>query len=57
MGILESVQSLAGIISPLAAGALLGVTVKMPLIVGTCSLVLAAYLLRSSFGKPPQTKN
>lgn len=49
MGILESVQSLAYIVGPLAAGGLLGITVKMPLIVGACTLLLSAYILRRSW--------
>ncbi len=51
MGILESVQSLSGIISPLSAGILLGLTVKMPLIVGTGALLFAAYILYCSLRK------
>ena len=49
MGVLESVQSLALIVGPLVAGGLLGITVKMPMIVGAASLLLAAYILRRSW--------
>ena len=51
MGILESVQSLAGIISPLVAGALLGITPKMPLIMGVGALLFATYVLQYSLRK------
>lgn len=49
MGILESVQSLALIIGPLVAGGLLGITVKMPMIVGAVALLLAAHILQRSW--------
>jgi DHA1 family tetracycline resistance protein-like MFS transporter len=45
MGILQSVQSLSYIASPLIAGPLLGITTKMPLIIGSCTLIGAAYVL------------
>lgn len=45
MGILESVQSLAMIVSPLIAGMLLGFSVNLPLVVGTCALFLAASIV------------
>lgn len=52
MGIFNSVQSLALILSP-CAGALLGLSIKMPLIVGTVTLLLAALILsRSQHVKP-----
>ncbi|MFH1254717.1 MAG: MFS transporter [bacterium] len=52
MGIFNSVQSLALILSP-CAGVLLGLSIKMPLIVGTVTLLLAALILsRSQHVKP-----
>ena len=53
MGILESVQSLAGIVSPLIAGGLIGLTTKMPWILGFCMLILAAYISRRSWLTKP----
>lgn len=51
MGILESVTSLGAILSPLIAGPLLGFTFQMPLIAGSISLVLAAYVVMRSLSK------
>lgn len=48
MGILQSVQSIALIASPLIAGPLLGVSVQMPIVLGTCMLFIAALILRKS---------
>lgn len=48
MGILQSVQSLALIISPLIAGPLLGFSVLMPLIIGTGMLLIAACIVKIS---------
>jgi DHA1 family tetracycline resistance protein-like MFS transporter len=48
MGLLQSVRSLGLIMSPLIAGYLLGVSVKMPMIVGALSFLFAAYLLNRS---------
>lgn len=48
MGILQSVQSIALIASPLIAGPLLGISVQMPIVLGTGMLVLAALILRKS---------
>lgn len=48
MGILQSVLSLSYIVSPLIAGPLLGITTKMPLIIGSCTLLIAAYVLNQS---------
>ncbi|MFA6534935.1 MAG: MFS transporter [Candidatus Babeliales bacterium] len=47
MGIFNSVQSLALILSP-CAGVLLGLSIKMPLIVGAVTLLLAALILNRS---------
>jgi len=47
MGIFNSVQSLALILSP-CAGVLLGLSIKMPLIVGSVTLLLAALILNRS---------
>ncbi len=46
MGVLQAVRSFALILSPLIAGASLGITVKMPMVVGACTFCLAAYTLR-----------
>lgn len=56
MGILDSVQSLAGIISPLIAGPLLGFSVQMPLIMGTLALLLAAFIVWYSKAQDVKTK-
>jgi DHA1 family tetracycline resistance protein-like MFS transporter len=46
MGVYQSVRSLALILSPLAAGTLLGITVSMPMIIGSCTFILAAYIIK-----------
>jgi MFS transporter, DHA1 family, tetracycline resistance protein len=56
MGILESVQSLSYIISPLIAGPLLGFSVKMPLIIGALALLFAAYILWTSKAQTAKAK-
>lgn len=46
MGIFESVQSFAMILCPIVAGVLIGISLQMPLIVGTLGLLLAAYIVK-----------
>lgn len=48
MGILQSVQSIALIASPLIAGPLLGLSVQMPIVLGACMLFIAGLILRRS---------
>lgn len=48
LGVLASVESLAFAISPLLAGPLLGLTTKMPLLVGSGTVFIAAWLLKIS---------
>lgn len=51
LGILQSVESLAFAISPLIAGPLLGISVSMPIIIGSGMILLAAVILSFSFNQ------
>jgi DHA1 family tetracycline resistance protein-like MFS transporter len=52
MGVLQSVDSLAFAISPLIAGPLLGITITMPIIIGSTSMFAAAVVLSMRLRKP-----
>lgn len=47
LGILESIQATAFGVSPLVAGFLIGIDMKMPMIVGSAAMLIAAVLLRT----------
>lgn len=51
LGILQSVESLAFAISPLIAGPLLGISISMPIIIGSGMIFLAALILSISFNQ------
>lgn len=51
MGILQSVQSGAFAFSPLLSGALVGLNFDMPIVVGGCSMLIAALILISGVSK------
>ncbi|MBA3236835.1 MAG: MFS transporter [Parachlamydiaceae bacterium] len=51
LGILQSVESLAFAISPLIAGPLLGISISMPIFIGSGMILLAALILSLSFNQ------
>lgn len=51
LGILGSVEALAFALSPLIAGPLLGISVSMPIIIGSGMILLAAIVLSLSFNQ------
>ncbi|MBA2728547.1 MAG: MFS transporter [Parachlamydiaceae bacterium] len=52
MGVLQSVDSLAFAISPLIAGPLLGITITMPIIIGSTAMFAAVVVLGARLRKP-----